>query len=67
MPVMNGYESSRAIRQHEAQHPEIKPVKIVALTGLGSEASRREAELSGIDDFRTKPVALKVLKKLLQV
>ncbi|THX15614.1 hypothetical protein D6D13_02041 [Aureobasidium pullulans] len=65
MPVMNGFESSRAIREHEAAQSISSPVRIIALTGLGSDASKSEAELSGMDDFRTKPVALKTLKILL--
>jgi signal transduction histidine kinase/CheY-like chemotaxis protein len=65
MPKMNGFESSRAIRDFEVEN-NLPPSKIIALTALGSEASRREAEASGIDEFQTKPVALKTLKGLLQ-
>lgn len=64
MPKMNGFESSRAIRQFEVEN-NLPPSRIIALTALGSEASRREAEASGIDQFQTKPVALKTLKGLL--
>jgi CheY-like chemotaxis protein len=64
MPKMNGFESSRAIRQFEVEN-NLPPSRIIALTALGSEASRREAEASGIDEFQTKPVALKTLKGLL--
>ncbi|KAG9517113.1 hypothetical protein KCU93_g8869, partial [Aureobasidium melanogenum] len=70
MPVMNGYESSRAIRSHEKILEEkagrTKAVRIIALTGLGSEASKQEAKLSGIDEFYTKPVKFDALKDLLQ-
>ncbi|KAG9522499.1 hypothetical protein KCV07_g2824, partial [Aureobasidium melanogenum] len=70
MPVMNGYESSRAIRSHEKileeKEGRTKAVKIIALTGLGSEASKQEAKLSGIDEFYTKPVKFDALKELLQ-
>jgi CheY-like chemotaxis protein len=64
MPKMNGFESSRAIRDFEVEN-NLPPSRIIALTALGSEASRREAEASGIDEFQTKPVALKTLKDLL--
>ncbi|THW98599.1 hypothetical protein D6D13_10577 [Aureobasidium pullulans] len=63
MPKMNGFESSRAIREFEVQNG-LQPAKIIALTALSSEASRREAEASGIDDFQMKPVSLKTLKGL---
>jgi signal transduction histidine kinase/CheY-like chemotaxis protein len=65
MPKMNGFESSRAIRSFELEN-NLPPARIIALTALGSEASRREAEASGIDEFQMKPVALKTLKGLLQ-
>ncbi|THX48522.1 hypothetical protein D6D06_09056 [Aureobasidium pullulans] len=66
MPVMNGFESSRAIRSHEALQGQLKPARIIALTGLGSEASKQEAKMSGIDEFHTKPVKFGALKVLLQ-
>ncbi|KAI4853098.1 hypothetical protein E4T44_01052 [Aureobasidium sp. EXF-8845] len=69
MPVMNGFESSRAIRSHEKSLEEtgqmIKAARIIALTGLGSEASKQEAKMSGIDEFYTKPVKFNALKELL--
>ncbi|THX20453.1 hypothetical protein D6D12_10378 [Aureobasidium pullulans] len=63
MPKMNGFESSRAIREFEVENG-LQPAKIIALTALSSEASRREAEANGIDDFQMKPVSLKTLKGL---
>ncbi|THY16858.1 hypothetical protein D6D01_07604 [Aureobasidium pullulans] len=63
MPKMNGFESSRAIREFEDENG-LPRAKIIALTALSSEASRREAETSGIDDFQMKPVSLKTLKGL---
>lgn len=69
MPIMNGFEASRGIRDVERERAHDKnpqePTRIVALTGLGSEASRQEALVSGIDEFRTKPVPLKELKAIL--
>ena len=67
MPVMNGFESSQRIREFERQSPahRARPTRIVALTGLGSEASRQDAIASGIDELRVKPVPLKDLKVIL--
>lgn len=65
MPKMSGFESSRAIRDFEVEN-NLPSARIIALTALGSEASRLEAEASGIDDFQMKPVALKTLKSLFQ-
>ena len=66
MPIMNGFECSRAIRSFEASRGVLKPTRIIALTGLGSEASKQEAKMSGIDAFFTKPVKFNMLKELLQ-
>ncbi|KAG9569593.1 hypothetical protein KCU71_g2004, partial [Aureobasidium melanogenum] len=63
MPKMNGFESSRAIRDFEAKN-NLPRSRIIALTALGSDASRREAEASGIDEYQMKPVAFKTLKGL---
>jgi len=67
MPVMNGIEATRAIRDLEAaQH--IRPrARIIAMTGLGNERTRQEALESGMDVFLTKPVRLREVKALLQV
>lgn len=66
MPVLNGFEASRAIREYERRHPDRPPTRIIALTGLGTKASRQEATRCGIDDYRIKPVKLGVLKEMLQ-
>ncbi|KEQ68365.1 hypothetical protein M436DRAFT_76988 [Aureobasidium namibiae CBS 147.97] len=70
MPVMNGYESSRAIRRHEMsledKGEKVTPARIIALTGLGSEASKQEAKMSGIDEFYTKPVKFDALREVLE-
>ncbi|KAF1985147.1 hypothetical protein K402DRAFT_422438 [Aulographum hederae CBS 113979] len=66
MPVMDGFESTRLIRKFEQENwPGEKRAKIIALTGLGSEASQKEAETSGLDVFLTKPVSLKKVKSML--
>ncbi|KAG9519839.1 hypothetical protein KCU93_g7896, partial [Aureobasidium melanogenum] len=66
MPKMNGFESSRAIRDFEVEN-KLPRSRIIALTALGSEASRREAEASGIDEYQMKPVAFKTLKGLFNI
>ncbi|KAL1306269.1 hypothetical protein AAFC00_004357 [Neodothiora populina] len=65
MPVMNGFEATRHIRAFEHRH-KIEPATIVALTGLGSADAQREAYISGVDLFLTKPVRLKELTNLLK-
>ena len=65
MPIMDGMEAARLIRQFERQH-NLEPVVIIALTGLGSSSTQEEAFASGIDLFLTKPVRLKELGRVLE-
>jgi CheY-like chemotaxis protein len=64
MPVMDGFEATRQIRQLEAEGG-LRGCKIVSLTGLSSESSRNEAFASGSNVFLTKPVKLNKIKSLL--
>ena len=65
MPVLNGFEATRRIRQFE-QDQGLKPVIIIALTGLGSASAQQEAYSSVVDLFLTKPVRLKELTSILE-
>ncbi|RDW86235.1 putative sensor histidine kinase/response regulator [Aspergillus mulundensis] len=67
MPVMNGFEATRAIRAIEKERgTEVStPATIIALTGLSSSRDESEALSSGIDLFLTKPVSFKEVSKLL--
>ena len=60
MPIMNGLESTRHIREFECTHGR-SPATVIALTGLASADVQREAFASGIDMFMTKPVPLREL------
>lgn len=64
MPLMDGLESTRKIRQLE-RADNIKPATVIALTGLASATIQREAIASGMDLFLTKPVDLKSLQRTL--
>ena len=66
MPVMDGLEAARLIRgvERELQLPRCA---IFALTGLASAEAQKEAFVSGIDLFLTKPVRLQELTDILRV
>ncbi|KAK0666895.1 hypothetical protein QBC41DRAFT_144761 [Cercophora samala] len=64
MPVMDGFEAAREIRQMEVDTG-VRKTKIVALTGLSSDLSRNEAMASGCDMFLTKPVKMNVVRQVL--
>ncbi|KAL3464358.1 hypothetical protein BJX64DRAFT_95463 [Aspergillus heterothallicus] len=67
MPVMNGFEATRAIRAIEKERGSdcAAPAIIIALTGLSSSRDESEALASGVNLFLTKPVSFKGVSKLL--
>ena len=62
MPVMDGYEASRRIRQSETagQH-----IKIVAMTAHGLSGDQRKCLDAGMDDYICKPVEIEDLAAVL--
>lgn len=57
MPVVDGYEATRRIREFERQNG-LPPVPIVALTAEARAADRRRCMEAGMDDFLVKPIDL---------
>lgn len=64
MPVMNGLEATRHIRDFEREN-NLDRTNIIALTGLASADAQRDAKAAGVDVFLPKPVRFAELKKLL--
>jgi hypothetical protein len=54
MPVMNGIEATRRIRQHEQETGRAK-CKIVALTANAQKSDAEACRAAGMDDFLAKP------------
>lgn len=50
MPVMDGFEATRRIREFDNYTP------IIALTAYANDSNKREALNAGCDDFITKPI-----------
>lgn len=67
MPVMNGIEASKAIREMEGEY--YRRVPIIALTANAITGAKEEYLEAGMNDFVSKPIRiaemLKVLKKWL--
>ncbi|MEN9629671.1 MAG: hypothetical protein RJA10_2898 [Pseudomonadota bacterium] len=61
MPVMSGYEATRALRQRAAG----QGVPIIALTAAALVSEREQALADGMDDFLTKPIDAEKLKATL--
>ena len=59
MPVMNGYEATRAIRSLD--HPEAKTVVIIAMTADAFAEDVQEALAAGMNAHLSKPVDLNLL------
>jgi CheY-like chemotaxis protein len=59
MPVMNGYDVARALRLGHTRYT------IVAVTGWGHDAAKRQAREAGFDHHLVKPVAESALIELL--
>lgn len=67
MPVMDGFEATRLIREFERREGQGRPgAHVVAITGLASRDAQEEALAAGVDLFLSKPVRLKELSRLLR-
>jgi CheY-like chemotaxis protein len=65
MPVMDGYTSTAKIRKLEKEL-HLPRTTIVALTGVTNEESKQRAFDSGVDEYYTKPIHMKDIKKLVE-
>lgn len=55
MPLMNGIEATRKIREYENQLQPEKPVVIFAVTAYAMDYDRQNCFEAGVDDFIAKP------------
>ncbi|GMU08239.1 ATP-binding protein [Corallococcus caeni] len=62
LPVMDGYELARLLRQQE----EPRPMKLVAVTGYGQESDRQRSKAAGFDAHLVKPLHFETLETLLK-
>ena len=63
MPIMNGYEATRRIRQLE--DPALASVPIIALTSQDTEEDRRASYEAGMNGHLCKPLDAEKLKSLI--
>jgi CheY-like chemotaxis protein len=61
MPVMDGLEATRIIRQRWHDGP-----KIIAITAYALEGDRERFIEAGMDDYITKPVKIEELAEVLK-
>ena len=61
LPLMDGFEATKLIRQNEA----LKDVPIIAVTAHQEHDFRSDAKASGFDAYVTKPIDVNWLKELI--
>lgn len=64
MPVMNGYDLTKAIRQHE-QTTQQKPCTVLGFTANAQPEERQRCKQAGMDDCLFKPISLTLLSQRL--
>ncbi|MBX3620112.1 MAG: response regulator [Rhizobacter sp.] len=64
MPVMDGFEAARRIREHEAAHA-LPRLPLVALTANVFPEDREQCLAAGMDDFLAKPFTGDQLREML--
>jgi CheY-like chemotaxis protein len=63
MPVMNGYEATKAIR--ESNHPEAKTIPIIAMTANAYKEDVDKALDAGMNAHVAKPIDIQMLMSVL--
>jgi CheY-like chemotaxis protein len=65
MPVMNGYDTTRAIRTWEREH-DLPRTQIIALTALALKEESAKIFEAGCDAHMTKPIKRATLLEVLR-
>lgn len=64
MPVMDGYDATRLIRQDPIE--DVRKILVIAMTASAIQGDREKCLAAGMNDYLAKPVRSDVLKKKLE-
>jgi DNA-binding response OmpR family regulator len=64
MPLLDGYQATRRIRELETEH-DLDPCHIIAMTASAMPGDREKCIEAGMNDYISKPVDLNDLRALL--
>ena len=62
LPVMDGYELARRLREHPAS----KHTRLIALSGYGQASDKERSQLAGFDAHLVKPIAVQALRDVIE-
>jgi CheY-like chemotaxis protein len=67
MPIMDGYETTRRLRNSAdvSIHASLRKIPVIALTASAIKGDKEKCEAAGMDDYITKPVAKQDLERVL--
>ncbi len=65
MPILDGYETTRRIREAEKSTDHCK-IPIIALSGHPAWEGREKCIAAGMDDYLSKPFTVSELQKIIQ-
>ena len=66
LPEMDGFDTTRALREREALNPTMGRVPVIALTALAMLGDAERCLAAGMDDYLTKPLQLEQLRAKMQ-
>jgi len=64
MPVLDGYNATRAIRKHA--DPKVRDILVIAMTASAIRGDREKCLEAGMNNYLAKPVRADTLKKMLE-
>lgn len=65
MPIMNGYEATKAIRSEASNRPDLGKIPIIALSADAFADDIKQSRVSGMNDHMAKPLEIEMLVSML--